>query len=72
MSDAGKGCPDHVKCVIHTDLPRKGTTWCGRKHYNMEWLFTDVDHAALTREQESRLLVCPECRNAIVKALDTP
>lgn len=64
MSKPGR--PDYIKCV------RKQTTgaaWCGY-HVGNVWAFEDSEHAALNGDQEGRMIVCRECRDAIVKALD--
>jgi len=63
--------PDYVHCVgfgnaIRTDGKK---TWCGVNH-GMEPFFVDVDHAALNGEAKGRLVVCGECRNKIIEALN--
>jgi hypothetical protein len=56
--------PDYVKCVMR-DLQ----TWCGRAAMPGEWCFCTPTHAALNGLQEGRLVCCPECADAIYKAL---
>jgi hypothetical protein len=62
--------PEYVKCV---SLPESlgATTWCGKSREPFDWSFVDIDHAALTRRNGGRQLVCPECRAAIVAALES-
>lgn len=62
--------PEYVKCVSLPD-GLGGDTWCGRRKNRTEWRFVDVDHAALSRRNGDRLLVCPECRTAIISALES-
>jgi len=56
---------DYIKCVNLVNTI--GGSWCGG---NQAGRFVDVDHAALNGRNEGRLVVCPECREAIIKALN--
>lgn len=76
--------PDYVRCVLTgmysgTFPPGPGpqipglfvaakNTWCGRTDVH-EFVFQDPTHAALNGLQEGRLMACPECSDAIVRAL---
>lgn len=55
---------EYIKCVRLSSQYK--ATWCGSGDVSG---FIDVDHAALNGKDEGRLVVCPECREAIVKAL---
>ncbi len=57
--------PDHIKCIKNLEE----LTWCGRPYSSMGWLFQSIDHAALNGDQEGRLVACPECTKAVIKAL---
>lgn len=61
---------DFVKCV---SLPGGlgGGSWCGRPKNCFEWRFLDVEHAALTRRNAGRQLVRPQCRAAVISALES-
>ena len=61
--------PDYVKCIRDTHADNKGKAWCGRPACRFEFAFEDVDHAAMNGRNEGRLIVCPECRDAAIKAL---
>ena len=37
----------------------------------MTFHFVSIDHAAFSQLAEDRLLVCPECRDAVMKALNS-
>ena len=63
--------PDYICCVL-TGLatgPEHNKTWCGQDWPGAPFVFLDANHAALTRRGEGRLLVCPECAEAISKTL---
>lgn len=59
--------PDYVTCVEHTHEERKGTAWCGRRVTGFR--FVGLDHAAYNALASGRLVACPECVAAAVKAL---
>lgn len=66
--------PDYVVCCclgLYVEGIAKliNETWCGRKDIR-EFAFQDPAHAALNGRREGRLVLCRECRDAIVKALD--
>jgi len=64
--------PDYIKCVsLPANSVFNSETWCGRKADPTEWRFVDVEHAALARKAGSSQLLCPDCKQAIVKALDS-
>jgi hypothetical protein len=56
--------PEYVRCI----LAERITAWCGR-NVCAEWYFSDINHAALHRKAEGRLLVCPECAEVVSKLL---
>ena len=60
--------PDYIKCIADTHADNKGKTWCGRTLV-MEFAFVDIDHAAMNGRNKGRLVVCPECRDAVIAAL---
>lgn len=62
--------PDYIKCVRHTHEDFRGKSWCGRPVYNFDWVFCDLDHAAHSQMNESRLLPCPECLRSATDALN--
>lgn len=59
--------PDWIKCVADIASPQQEKTWCGRRAEG--WYFVSADHAALAGRNGSRLVVCPQCREALVAAL---
>lgn len=59
--------PDYVKCA-QTGMEGETRSWCGRD-VSHEFAFTDPTHAALNGLKQGRLVLCPECRAAIVTAL---
>jgi hypothetical protein len=61
--------PDWIKCIGFGDVDRKGKTWRGRPGGFGEPFFIDPTHAALNGEQQGRLVACPECVEAITRAL---
>ena len=58
--------PDYITC-IRRDPCR---AWCGR-NVSMLFHFATIEHAARAQLNGDRLLVCPECRDAVVKALNS-
>lgn len=60
--------PDYIACVRDTHADRQWLTWCGRDA--LGWVFEDADHAALNGRAQGRKVVCPECRKALVTALE--
>ena len=58
--------PDYITC-IRRDPCR---AWCGR-NVSMRFHFATIEHAARAQLNGDRLLVCPECRDAVVKALNS-
>lgn len=58
--------PKYVHCVAAFS----GEPWCGVDHGVVEPFFHSVDHATEHGLSKSRLMVCPECRDAITKALN--
>lgn len=65
--------PDWVRCVLtsvhDTPVNESDRTWCGRVPPITEWCFNDASHAALSAKRENRLVACPACTVAIVRAL---
>lgn len=59
--------PEYITCIAHTHAERKHQTWCGK--HTVGFVFQDIDHAAYNGMQQGRLLTCPECLDAVVKAL---
>jgi hypothetical protein len=60
--------PENVTCALVGDLHGDGPeTWCGRPVDG--FVFQDVTHAARNGAQQGRLVLCEDCRDAIVKAL---
>jgi hypothetical protein len=61
--------PEYVHCVEHDHADLKGTSWCGRRLWSMDWRFVDIDHAANNGLNGGRLVACPACVTAITTAL---
>lgn len=66
--------PDYVKCVLLGTFDGDATkpvqqTWCGRRPYAFEFTFVDPSHALLNARRHDRLLVCPECSDALARTL---
>lgn len=62
--------PEYIKCIEHQ--PVQGGLWCGREElpeYVGEWVFRGLDHVAYSNMSGSRLVACPECLDAAVRAL---
>lgn len=65
--------PEYVVCVMADagpahDLHKK--TWCGQPaNWSKGLMFVSVDHAAFNGYARRRLVCCPECSKAIIKAL---
>lgn len=67
--------PDHVKCALKDTWegePARPTyeTWCGLRTGNIEWTFTNANHALLNGLNGGRLQLCYYCATAIKSALD--
>lgn len=60
--------PDWIVCVSDTHADRRNMAWCGRRVSG--FAFVDADHAAQNGRAEERLVTCPECAAALVKALN--
>ena len=61
--------PDYIGCVARTHvLEHKQESWCGRD-VSHEWHFADAGHAAENGLHGGRLVVCPECYDALTMAL---
>ncbi len=57
-----------LTCIADTHADNKGKTWCGVP-CGFDFVFTGVDHAALSGRNKDRLVVCPECLSAVIEAL---
>jgi len=64
------GRPDYVKCIQDNRKQEDGLTHslCGRQLV-MEWAFMDISHAFNTSLSEGRLMICPECSEAVRLAI---
>lgn len=60
--------PDYMKCVQTGMADEKFKPWCGVSN-GFRPFFVDATHAALNGLQGGRLVACPECVEAITKAL---
>ena len=60
--------PDYIACVARTHVDHKRESWCGRD-VSQEWHFVDAAHAAESGLQGGRMVVCPECYEALTMAL---
>jgi hypothetical protein len=62
--------PEYVKCATKGPIDGKIATraWCGRTLETYEWCFVDITHALNSAAFGSRLLLCPECAEAICAA----
>ena len=58
--------PDYITCIRRGS----GRSWCWQD-VSMTFHFVSIDHAAFSQLAEDRLLVCPECRDAVMKALNS-
>lgn len=76
MSDEGQDeelegeRPEYVTCVRHDvgphfPLPIQRTTWCGRPESEAGFCYQNVDAALYDCMRGGRLLLCPECGEAI-------
>jgi hypothetical protein len=61
--------PEYVKCVLHNEHTHSFKAWCGRIVAVFDTPFMDANHAALSREQRQRYLVCQDCADAIASTL---
>lgn len=64
--------PEYVKCILLGEFNNgkpTNETWCGRKVDGWEFTFVDATHAALSGRNESRLVSCKGCADAINNAL---
>ncbi len=57
--------PDWITCVNKGDK----ISWCGLRLSGL-FHFVDIEHAAFNGINQGRLLTCPECIEAINKALN--
>lgn len=65
--------PDFVHCIKHvrkSEELKRDVTWCERVPEHKEWLFQDVDHAALNAQQGGRMVACPSCCIAVTAVLE--
>lgn len=63
--------PEWNKCALTgLGVPPERKTWCGRTPDAGEWCFADVSHAAINGRAKGRLVLCGDCRDEIVEALD--
>lgn len=53
--------PEHIRCIRHTHADKRGLSWCGKAVSNFDLCFQDIDHAAYSAQNGSRLLPCSEC-----------
>jgi len=60
--------PSYVKHIQHPK--EKKVFWCNTPWYR-EFAFTGLDHASANALDEGRLLACPDCVEAAVKALES-
>lgn len=65
-----KGRPEWIKCIQRMHNHMTHLTWCGREHYDLEFLFLGVDHAAENGASGGRLVACRQCVGAIREALN--
>jgi hypothetical protein len=57
--------PEYVRCIMLS----KESVWCGREYSLFHKPFLSIDHAATSRMEKSRLLVCTQCAAKINQAL---
>jgi hypothetical protein len=55
----------HIK---GTHVKAGGLAWCGKKVTQFDWLYQDIDHAAMSAPFD-RIQPCPACVEAIVASL---
>lgn len=58
---------NYIVCIGCSREPRK--SWCGRALPIGEFRFVGIEHAAENGAQKGRLVACPECAAAVMKAL---
>lgn len=63
--------PDYVKCIRHTHEYYNNKSWCGKPVASFDWTFTDLDHAAYSLVDKSRLIPCPDCIKAAINVLQS-
>ena len=59
--------PEYVACALIAAVGKERETWCGRP--TDAFVFQDATHAALNGAKEGSLVLCRDCRDAIVMAL---
>ena len=63
---------EYIKCAFinhaNNNVKQKYKTWCGKS--GNDAFFMDVIHALLNFKRGGRLLLCPECAEAIKRAID--
>lgn len=64
MRSSEYGWPEYIVCVRRDE----NGTWCGSKPYPWEMVFQNESHADANDMQDGRLLACPLCRRALLKA----
>ena len=57
--------PPYVHCIKKEEL-----TWCGRRHWDMEWLFQSLEHAIQTIKTEGSVVPCAACTDTARGWLD--
>lgn len=62
--------PDYIQCIAHTHVVYLGQPWCGIAGRSV--FSQNLDHAAYAIKNESRLVPCPECLEAVRKQLTLP
>jgi hypothetical protein len=60
---------DYEAHIEDTHADHRGYAWCGAPLAGGEFVFRNIDHAAMNGRGNGRLVPCPECRNAVIKAL---
>ena len=72
-----KSRAEYIVCIKHTRMDLRTMSWCGRKIgfeskgdvSPYEWYFISADHAAHAGMAGDRLMACPKCLTALIKAL---
>ena len=58
--------PEYTTCILHG----RWRAWCWRDVSSL-FHFETIEHAAQSQLNGDRLIVCPECRDAVMKALNS-
>ena len=62
---------EYQKHILDTHANNAGKSLCGEAGADKLWSFVDVDHAFQNARSGGRLVPCPKCLGAVLRAFDS-